>query len=262
MDSEAGRDDADRTAVWVVCFLDLMGYRSDLEALGDPPAANEDEIHQRFANVVERRRILVDGLQLYSGAVNVEVTGFSDSVFVQSAFGDYPEQPLTALNNVVLAAIGALFVNLLSGSALRGGIDIGFGLRDHGHVYTAATARAVSLEKCARYPRILVGPNLLATLDGLSQHDSADGEMARKIRSVFYRDLDDQQIALDFMGLASRRTYARGFTEKDVREIWSFAKKSRDEFGARGESKIAGYYERLIRYLEPRLNLWGLGKTP
>ncbi len=254
--------DADYAAVWVVCLLDLMGYRRDLEALGDPPSVDEDDIHRRFSSIVERRRILVEGLKMYSDVVDIRVTGFSDSVFIESAFGDHPESPLAALNSVVDASIAALFVNLGSESAIRGGIDIGYGLQSKGHLYTAATVRAVELEKCARYPRILVGNNLIGTIAALATSgDTADGQIARSIQSVFYIDPEDQLLGLDFMGLASQRSYARAFTADDVRKIWAFAKRSQKEFGARGDAKVRSYYDRLVGYMEPRLQFWNVATS-
>jgi hypothetical protein len=129
-------------------------------------------------------------------------------------------------------------------------------------LYTAATVRAVELEKCAKYPRILVGNSLIGTIASLAANgDTEDGQMARNIQDVFYRDPEDQLIGLDFMGPASQRSYARGFTADDVRKIWSFAKRSQNEFGARGIAKVRCYYDRLVGYMEPRLQLWGVAKS-
>jgi hypothetical protein len=271
--------DADHTAVWVVSFLDLMGYRRDLEALGDRPSADEDDIHRRFANVVERHRILIEGLKMYSERlgqissdpnqrlvshyrqdVDIRVTGFSDSVFIESAFGHLPDSPLIALNSVIDTSIAAFFVNLRVESPLRGGLDIGYGLWSKGHLYTAATVRAVELEKCAKYPRILVGNNLIRTIESLASSGGEAGHMAQIIQDVFYEDPEDHRMGLDFMGVASQRSYARGFTADDVRKIWLFARESQGEFGARGMSKERGYYDRLVRYMEPRLQQWGISE--
>jgi hypothetical protein len=255
-----------------------MGYRRDLAAVGDRPAADENEVHRRFGNVVERRRILVEGLKMlserlgqiasgpdqhlvarYRQRVDIRVTGFSDSVFVESAFGHLPDSPLTALNSVIDASVAALFVNLGAESPLRGGIEIGFGLWSKGHLYTAATVRAVELgEECAKYPRILVGNNLIGTIESLATSEGEAGQLARIIQGVFYEDPEDHRIGLDFMGLASQGSYARGFTADDVRKVWLFARKGQRECTARGMSKESGYYDRLVRYMDPRLPLWGL----
>jgi len=275
---QSGGNDADHTAVWAVSFLDLMGYRRDLEAVGDRPAVDEDEVHRRFGNVVERRRILVEVLKMHSERlsritpdgrhrlvsfyrqrVDIRVTGFSDSVFLESAFGHLPDSPLIALNSVIDASIAAFFVNLGAESPLRGGIDIGYGLWSKGHLYTAATVRAVALgEECAKYPRILVGNSLIRTIESLATNQDEVGQLARIIQSVFYEDPEDHRIGLDFMGLASQGSYARGFTPDHVRKIWLFARKSQQECAARGMSKESGYYDRLLGYMKPRLPLWGL----
>jgi len=84
--------------------------------------------------------------------------------------------------------------------------------------------------------------------------------MAQIIQDVFYEDPEDHRMGLDFMGVASQRSYARGFTADDVRKIWLFARESQGEFGARGMSKERGYYDRLVRYMEPRLQQWGISE--
>ena len=274
----------DYVAVWAISFLDLMGYRQDLLLTGDKPAVDEDEIHRRFSGVVERRKLLAKPLEayfnrprsdLYSAAVtpggppisqfmgagDVRVTGFSDSVFLESSLGA-SHNPLVPLHTVVAASIVALFMNLKSGSPVRGGIDIGYGPRSDGHVYSAATVRAVELEKCAKYPRILVGPSLIGTLDLIASSGETDeARMARTIRGLFYADPDDGRIGIDFMGEVSKKFYAPGFTPGDVRDIWRFAQGSRASFGVRGVEKVWGYYDRLLKYMEPRLALWDVDKS-
>lgn len=270
-------------AVWAIAYLDLMGYRGELLAVGDQPTIDEDEIARRFSAVVDRRRILVKPIEAYFtktradlyrepvapggppmsqfvGAVDVTVSGFSDSVFLESSLGGSTNNPLIPLNTIVAASIVALFVNLKAGSPVRGGIDIGFGLRNNGHLYCPATVRAVELEEqCAKYPRVLVGDSLIRTLAGIASSEETDeSRMARIIQGVFFRDADDGRIGLDFMGEVSKRFYAPRIARSDVEAIWRFALRSRDEFSTSGMQKVWSYYDRLVRYMEPRLGLWGV----
>jgi hypothetical protein len=196
------------------------------------------------------------------GAVDVRVTGFSDSVFLESSLGGSPDNPLVPLHAIVAASIVALFMNLKEESPVRGGIEICFGVRRGGHVYSAATVSAVELEKCAKYPRVLVGNNLIGTLGSIAAGgETNESQVARTIQGLFYEDPDDGRIGLDFMNEVSKRFYAPGFTSSDVRAIWQFAQRSRKAFGTSGMEKEWRYYDRFIKYMEPRLALWGVDQS-
>lgn len=280
--SRTPREDRNQAAVWVIAFLDLMGYRRELLAIGDKPTTDTDEITRRFSTVVDRRGMLVKPLEAYFdrtrpdvysqpvgpggpplsrfiGDVDVAVTGFSDSIFLESSLGSSATNPLVPLNTIVAASIIALFVNLKAGSPVRGGLDIGFGLRNDSHLYCAATVRAVELEKGAKYPRILVGNSSIRTLAGIgSSQETSESRMARIILSALFRDPDDGLVGIDFMGETSRRFYAQNVARDDVEAIWTFAQRSRDEFSTSGMQKESGYYDRLIKYMAPRLEIWGV----
>jgi hypothetical protein len=259
-----------------------MGYRRALKEIGDKPAIGEAEIKRRFSAVVERRELLTMPPASYfngkkrelhrappaPGAppllqsladVDVRVTGFSDSVFLETALGDIQVNPLIGVHAVVAASIVALLMNLKDASPVRGGIEIGFGLRNNDQLYSAATVTAVELEKCAKYPRVLIGPNLLGTLEGIAgSADTDEGRLARTIQSVLHQDPIDGLWGLDFMGPVARRFYAPGFGSDDIRSIWTFAQDSRKTFEELGMEKERGYYDRLIGYMRERLSLWGV----
>jgi len=258
-----------------------MGYRRDLVATGYKPTADEEEIHRRFSGVVGRRELLVKPLEAYfghrgspqhspvapsdppmsqfMGTINVMVTGFSDSIFLESSLAGSPNNALVPLNTIIAASIVAMFVNMKEESPIRGGVEIGFGVRSGGHIYSAATVSAVKLEKCAKYPRVLLGCNVIGTLDSIvAAGESDESRVARTIQGLFYADPDDGRIGLDFMGEVSKRFYASGFSPDDVWGIWRFAQRSRNYFGASGMEKEWRYYDRLIKYMEPRLALWGV----
>jgi hypothetical protein len=262
-----------------------MGYRRALKAIGDKPTTDEAEIKRRFSAIVERRELLVKPpanyfnrrrRQVYDATmdpggppisrflsdIDVRVTGFSDSVFLESPLGDVQSNPLIGVHTVVAASIVALLMNLKDASPLRGGIEIGFGLRNDGQLYSGATVTAVELEKCAKYPRVLIGANLLATLEGIAgSGDTVEGRLARTILSVLYQDPMDGLWGLDFMGPTSRRFYAAGFGADEIRRIWNFAQAARRDFDQRGMEKERGYYDRLIGYMQQRLSLWGIDEA-
>ena len=273
--------------MWAIGYIDLMGYRRELLATGYKPSDDEDELHRRYTRVFERREILIRPLETYFAelrrrqesrppdptrpamaqyfrAPDVTVTGFSDSVFLEAstsptrATGGMTDNGLAPLNSVVTASIVALFTNLKAKSPLRGGLDIGFGVRSRGHLYSAATVSAVELgEECAKYPRILVGPSVVKTIQPMTNGTSPESRIARDIENVLYEDPDDGRLGLDFLGSVSQGLYASGFKPSDVRDIWLFAHTNRNTFSDSGVQKEWGYYDRLIRYMEPRLALWG-----
>ena len=273
--------DRDFAAVWGVCFLDLMGYQQALMATDGMPK-DEDEIHRRFTRVVERRRILVEAPEQYfrrvdkrgpidpgvgemsehMRSVDVRVTGFSDNVFFETPLGANRFNPMVPLNAIVAASLISLFLNLSLESPVRGGIDIGFGLRSNGQLYSSAVVRAVALEKCAKYPRILIGEICIKYLRvAASGAKPAEAATARRILDLLFTDPDDGLQGIDFLGAVSQTHYASLFKPSDVRAIWLFAQNSRNVFNRPETKKERDYYDRLIKYMEPRLELWGIAKS-
>ena len=161
-----------------------MGYRRELTATDIFPNSPPEQGAQKpFERVVKRRRNLVTlpskfvanvtaaagkraatnpssaiGADQFA-ALQFRSTGFGDSVFVEKALTG--EMSVVALANVVLYGAMAMITNLAERSPIRGGIDIAYGVSLEGTLYSAASVRAYELERCAKYPRLLLGDQYL-----------------------------------------------------------------------------------------------------
>ncbi|HWO93303.1 MAG TPA: hypothetical protein VNL92_00895 [Dehalococcoidia bacterium] len=108
----------------------------------------------------------------------------------------------------------------------------------------------MSLEECAKYPRILLGARYLAYLDVMAEEGPTyqDRTTARVLKSAVFQDPDDGLFGLDVLGNSFRHFFLSGMKADNVRKAWEFANRSRDRFKESGDLKLAGYYQRLIAY--------------
>jgi hypothetical protein len=209
-------------------------------------------------------------LQKHLSKLRVATTGFADNVVLETPLDGIENAPIVALHEMVLASAITLSQHLSLGSPLRGGIEVGYGAWAYGQLHSGATVTAVNLEKCAQYPRILVGDRFRAYLDHESEAPSISGPLriqravASSLKRILYRDpLDppDFPLGIDYLG-ATFKALVPGMESYVVKNIWRFAHESRDKFkAAPGRAKEQGYYERLIAYVEPRLEIWALDKS-
>jgi hypothetical protein len=284
-----------KCAMWGVAFLDLMGYREQLLSTDVFPAlTSATEAIELFKDVVGRRRALVDGpkkffaaaaaahrsigglppealqLQKHMSKIRVATTGFADNVVLETPLDDVDRAPIVALHEMVLASAITLSQHLALGSPLRGGIEVGYGMWAYGQLHSGATVTAVNLEKRAGYPRILVGDRFRAYLEHESQAPSTSGPLrihraiASSLKRILYRDpLDppDYPMGIDYLG-SDFQALVPGMKSETVKNIWRFAHESLERFrNDPNRAKERGYYERLIAYVEPRLEIWGLDKS-
>jgi hypothetical protein len=286
---------------WAVCFFDLMGYQRELLATDKwptdgiwplPPLSRVDvEATRRpFGLIVRRRETLVGGLRDYSDqlratikvsqdarsglrqppfdpleAVTFRATGFSDSVFMEKMLDQGgTHQGIVELGNMIACAGIVMVLTLSDRSPVRAGFDVSYGGSKAGMLYSAATVRAVCLEKEAKYPRLLLGDHYLNCVErALRSDNSHDRAWANRLSTFTFVDPTDRRVGLDFLGEAFKAEYLYGIDPKVIEEIWTFATESYERFKDLTDEegvKLRGYYERLVGYVESRLQIWGINK--
>jgi hypothetical protein len=288
---DKGRQIKESIGLWVVGFFDLMGFKRELTALNPSPIGATDAeklaLYRNLQNAVTRRRTLTKAPTLVYGAarerlatgeippsvdseerltrlrtVDLKPTGFSDSLFLEGRLDTEQISAATELHNVFNFAITSMVTHLgFLDSPLRGGIDIGWGFKDEeDQLYSPATVCAVSLEKKARHPGILVSERCRDYVLKLSDGDDEQDRMnAGAIIDVLRPNPEVQgTFFLDYLGDTARRQFLARLSSDRVRRIWLFALRSRDEFKAAGEKALIAYYERLIEYIQPNLRSWGV----
>src|SRR6185312_3509441 len=267
-------EDGARYGLWAVSFLDLLGYSQELIATDVLPPPSKTETLEMFRVLVNRRRSLLTGpkivldaiasthradrtdspaerkLQELFGKVRVATTGFSDCVFLETLLEGVEAAPMKALSDLVVATTLQVVNHLAMKSPIRAGIDIAPGLLILDHVHTAAKAKAVALEKCAGYPRILVGDRFRTYVSEVLDlpNDPSPLGIHRRLGEVlngllFTDPLDPpgHPMGIDFLG--PRFKEFAPINSKMVNNIRTFALESRDKFKKENRPKEQGKYE-------------------
>lgn len=195
--------------------------------------------------------------------VDLVPTGFSDSLFLEGRLDTRRVSAATTLHNVFNFAITSMVTHLgYLDSPLRGGIDVGWGFKveEDRQLYSPATVCAVSLEKAARHPGILVGARCREYVLMLCDRgDDQDRENVRAVADVLRPNPETEgTYFLDYLGETAREKFLGRLPLDRVRRIWSFANRSRDSFERANEKTLVAYYERLIEYIKPNLRVWGV----
>ena len=283
---------------YAVAFIDLMGQQEQLRALKSIPDPENAEEHAAFIEAVkktygavremrssfnrffgnyEASRRLPDGLpkekrQLYKqmGSNPIRYHQFSDflTAFLALRVDQGKKLPISGIYAIIGATATVSLTSLAAGQPIRGGIDIGVGIEiKHNEIYGAALARAYALEsRVAKYPRVVIGPELMGWLKHLSESDETD-ELSRASKDLAKHTMgllaldDDGCPFVDFIGPTVQQEMEASGSESGaevVRRAYEFVLKSSKEFENSGETKIASKYSQLQRYMEPRLGLWGI----
>jgi len=202
--------------------------------------------------------------------VKVDSTGFSDSYVMSLTLSNEHEHlAMRSLLTMVLACASAALLQLASGRRnlrdslpVRGGIDVGPGIKSNGDLFSSATAKVAVLEKKADFPRILVGDDFRRMLSSYVHRSSPDAtgqiqaSIATRVGALLYQDADDGLWAVDFLGEAFR-DLAAGRLPRDVIEgVWRFVQACQDHF--KHDKKLGPRYNRLARYVSERLQVWGV----
>ncbi len=195
----------------------------------------------------------------------------SDALVISTPVGTDADNFTTVVNGIYLALLTSSWLQLTalaSGHAIRGGMDLGWGvLLDDSEVYGAALASAYQLESSrADYPRVVCGSVLRDFLETVVSQKSKSklaevaAYWANQSRRFMFRD-DDGLVAVDFLGegfhyVAHRHREIDSIVEPAFEFVWSEC----DRFTTYGPDKLARRYQRLECYMRSRRDLWW--KTP
>jgi hypothetical protein len=279
---------------FLVAFLDLLGQREQLRRLKTLPEdlrpdsraieivkATLGAVHgvrssfEQFFKAHQEQSDFSRSLPTEQREALCQLThsdiihyGFSDSIIVAVSLKGARDDP-TPVNGVwsaLFACCCVACISLASRHPLRGGIDVGLGARiSEDEVYGPALERAYTLEsRCAGYPRILVGSELLAYLDQTAGGwPSTVGRCvaatrAESARRFIFRDADGAA-ALDYLGLEFRSIAPPNTTEA-VEAAYHFVRAEHGRMSASENEVLAARYERLKGYFDLRLPSWGINK--
>ncbi len=284
------------SSYYAVAFIDLMGQQEQLRALKSLPDSKNTEEHEKFVQALkntygavksmrssfnkffgnfEKKRTPPKGLpnekkQIFKELVSnpIRFHQFSDFVvaFLSLRADRGAKLPISGIYAIIGATAATSLTSLASGHPIRGGIDIGIGIEvKHNDIYGAALARAYALEShVANYPRVVVGGELQSYLQYLAECTETDevSQVSKELakHSMEFLAIDDDGYPfIDFIGPAMRREMeAFDDGQELVRRAYAFVLESSKQFQENKNSKVAFKYSLLRKYIESRLELWGI----
>ena len=274
---------------YCVAFLDILGQRQKLLSAPAVPAKNEETItllKETAGNVIKLRRRLdlcfktfaqpspyLDGVpddvrtRILKAKQSVRYHGIGDAVLMEVLFaGQEPYVSLTGIYGCLAASCILQIVGLSSGSPIRGGIDVGWGINiseNGGHeVYGPVLGTAYNLEnKVAVYPRVVLSDGVISYLNQTLQSAQTTPEerFARKLADdctrLITRDSDGRPM-LDFLG---KKMATLSTTEERHREIIDIRKYISEQTQlaiSKNDLERLERYERLNAYVEANGMRW------
>ena len=147
-----------------------------------------------------------------------------------------------------------MLIQLAAGTPLRGGVDVGTGIEVEGELFGAACVKAYELEKNGKYPRLVVGNDLVGYLRSSLAAPGAELErqfgrkMARGLLDLVKKDDFDGKWIVDYAGRAAHEYYGPTLP-KVLSQARAFAHRERGRFQG-NDDKLFGYYSQLVRYLD------------
>lgn len=284
------KDGVDTFQHYLVVFIDLLGQREALRAIKYLPVNEQErekftsQIKETLGKVIEARKMFSDFFEgtnvhvpdinrvplecrddfIASSKLNLDFSGFSDSIIITVPFGGGDEH-CTAMNGVyhALIATGGLGLYALARKIpLRAGLDVGIGTMVDDGIYGPALERAYYLEsQLAEYPRFLIGDELEKFLLLVSEQNSKTklGEVAKSLakrcRELIVRD-SDGRLMLDFLGSGFKDIFDNPIDISVVDLALDFVSSQYEKFSEEKNHKLSSRYYRLMKYIEERKGLW------
>jgi len=280
-----------------VCLLDVLGQKKKLASWRTLPADGKTtpEFRQAIEQTVEtvrdfRNRFLRFFKQLEMRkiprkiaalspaqkakdnrfkACHVHVERFSDTfVFSSQIANKHGDLLITPVYRVLGACCTAMLGSLADRTPVRGALTIGAGgLLEDDSFYGPALAEAHRMEsKFAGLPRIIVSQSVLDFIaEGQRYSDEPEvgnimSAMAKACRGLIRLDNDGLWF-VDFLGEGVRElpgAKTSSTVVEAVGQAYEFVSEQAVSFSKAGDRELAERYDRLQKYIESRLHLWGI----
>jgi hypothetical protein len=272
----------------LVAFLDVVGQREKLLQLWMPKTPQEylavQEILKQTVGVVlplrETFQKEFDGFErgflerhpeLKKGDCAPNFLPFSDAFVTWLTFRrENGSELLTAIRliSALAAACWVMLVVFASKHALRGGIDMGPGVRlpKTGEPYGRALVTAYKLEsEVAQFPRIMIGDELWSYLslgvvetNGLPAPIRALMKVATELTAV---DTDDGKRILDYLGPGLAKLVPVDNARDLVNRAYQGVVWQQEYWRSKGKIDRSERYSNTRKYFDSHLSIWGLSPT-
>lgn len=274
---------------YCISFIDLLGQRDALQGQGLLPIFKSEQEHQRFNSTLKdsigailrlqaraedmlsagqqerpesplRASLSPEQQAVWDEMLRARVTTqrWSDGLVSFVCLGDQDIKcPLNGIFHIFGTAGSLCFMGLASQYPIRGALDVAWGVEIRpGELYGAAVARAYELESIyAQYPRIVVGPRVIAFLEAHKTNTEQDvysatnRALAELCLGMLAQDVDGLWI-LHYLG----DRFRQAVTHRHHDELYSKARKYVEEqlqmHQRSGNSKLAFRYSHLLLYFD------------
>lgn len=277
---------------YIVALVDILGQREALQRFKGLPDDIDPTQKQEFLRLLKETYGVVTGTQktffqyfesyskteapapplpadqmaLYKTCKGNEIRmqRFSDGIVVFTSLAETEEikSPVKSVHGVLIG-YASMFLLWLQGRPLRGAIEIGLGWEaNEGEIYGPALSEAYGLEKeVARYPRIVIGDQVLQYLDHIESRPGNDPITAvnkffvERCRELIARDVDGRPI-LDYLGRGFRNQTGSQFGTQDFLNIERYVIDQQNIWMQARETERAFRYSLLKNYVDARRSLW------
>jgi hypothetical protein len=259
---------------YIVAYLDVLGQKDHLKKMDELPKSPQEreELIQNlkrtygkidlfrkafemfFQSFIKARQAspLSPSIHRIFSIPQVKKHFFSDTVVLYSSLAEHESN--FALNNIfaIIDSISKLYLFMLSDKfVFRGGVDVGIGCEFlDGEIYGNALYKAYELESKAKYPRVIVGDNLIKCVKGY-RGKSTDplqafaSAIAEACLNCIQKDCNDGNYIL-------LPAYSNGM--KNEMECWkksaiTFAKDEVSRFTEENNIELKNRYEALEKVL-------------
>ena len=285
-----------RFSYYFVAYLDFVGQKRllcemDKYELADPMPSELSPLigktfiavakfRDAFENFVEEKQTTFDistlpepvqneFVRLRSTKVTTQV--FSDSFIYHVKLSTPHPLPVLSIYTALMGCAALIASSLATKLPIRGGIDMGWGGElGRGEVYGPALVKAYHLESnIADYPRIVIGQSLIDYLKAHMRSEDRENRVegitahhAEKCLGLITCDCDKQHI-LNYLGQTYYDTcsHINSFelvTNRVLIPAYKFIAAEHERFEQAGDKKLAPRYEKLKRYFDVSLPIWGI----
>jgi hypothetical protein len=202
-------------------------------------------------------------------AEELKTTAFADTVVLYAPLPTKRHAGNLATIKLTIEALACIqILNNGQSVPVRGAVEVGWaGPLKNGEIYGAATALAHHLEsRCAKFPRIVVGPNLISFLDLSRTRLQASGEFGTC--DSFYKStkgfIKEDGAGVSFVDYLCSQSFnllgpeeaddCGGLAIQNVRAGLEFAKKQHAKYI--NDPKLKPRYAALVDYYESNIHIW------
>lgn len=270
-------------------FIDLLGQRDAVRGQNLLPTLVTEEDKEAFQATIRDSIVAIRGLQtqaetMLGGLIDGSIDStfrerlsekeqpiwdemqrtkiirqrWSDGLAIFVCLGD--QEVKCHMNGIfgIFALCGSLcYLGLATHRPVRGAIDVAWGVELHpDELYGPVVARAYELESdVAQYPRIVVGPNVVAMLKAHQAQPSDDvysqlnRELAQLCSNMIIRDVDGFPI-IHYLG----DSFRDAITQSQHQDIYDgshkFVIEQLQQHQKAANSKLAFRYSHLLQYFQ------------